>query len=708
MNDDSTGAYSSIPGSEGLGEAFARLFHNAVEPATLKDSDLRFVAVNPAYCRFVNLPVQEILGKQEKELGHRPVNVCEIETEVMASGRPATRNYMAVASGETVAFSVSSRIARDQDGVDACLTLYSPGVSVERDSPAEQDDRETALQAKDMFWSNVSHEIRTSLTGIIGMTDLALDSGLTQEQREFLSMARQSADVMHELLNDIRDLSHGEKGKLELFHEPFSLDGLIQSAVQAFTEQAKAKGLSLELEAVPESLRYATGDPQRLSKVMRQLISNAVKYSTRGGVRVKVLEWSGEGAALSSRSGLGARISVRDTGVGIATEQLHGLFSVHTRLEGDEVLRGRGFGLGLALTKELVSLMGGDIVVASTPGKGSEFVVSIPLDCPSPNEVEYLRSREGMNAAAKAMDNVHGGLGSPVSLPGMDKGTVVSSVAPNSALAAMGQTEPGSHELRILLAEDNEVNRLFAIKVLTGKGYHVESAVNGRDAVEALRRSEYDLVLMDVQMPEMDGMEATAAIRADNSGDFDPQIPIIALTAHAMSGDRDRFLASGMNEYVAKPLSIDELGAAMDRVLSESDGGDGLEASGRDVDQERQEQDSDVSVLNWEKTLARLRGDAPFLGELYQTFLSDLDARLRRFQEALHNRDFRTLQKLAHSLKGAASTIDAGQVREKALAVETSARNDDLDSARAEFSRLSRAVEQLREVIAEWLAAHVK
>ncbi len=386
---------------------------------------------------------------------------------------------------------------------------------------------EAASKAKSDFLANMSHELRTPMNGILGSIELALMRELSPVVRSHLETGKQSALHLLDILNDVLDLSRIEAGRFELQPRPFELDRLVADVVGTLASIATRKGLDLRHGIDPEVPSRLMGDAVRLRQILMNLIGNALKFTGHGRILVNV-----EGAGQTSDGRVRVRFTVRDTGIGIPPDSLGRIFESFSRESGATQARYGGTGLGLAISKRLVEMMGGDIWVESAPGQGSCFYFTALFD--------------------KA-DTV---------------GTVGKLAKPKEKAwpKAAAELAPG---LRILLAEDNEINRLVAVDLLQAKGHQVKAVENGEQALAALRRETFDLVLMDVRMPVMDGEEATRAIREGQAGD--PEIPIVALTAHALTGDRERFLAAGMDDYISKPFDPDELERTIARVLVKRD-----------------------------------------------------------------------------------------------------------------------------------------
>ena len=376
---------------------------------------------------------------------------------------------------------------------------------------------EQASRLKSEFLANMSHEIRTPMNGIVGMTDLALTLAKDKEQREYLEMARTSATSLLSILNDILDLSRIEAGRLTIEPVTFDPRKLVSEAVQMLQVTARSKGLEIREEWEPGIPSRIIADSLRVRQVLLNLMGNAVKFTAVGHIDVK-LRFEEEPAGL--------RFEVRDTGIGISREKQAAVFEPFTQADGSITRSYGGTGLGLAISSELLKLMGGSIRLESEPGQGAMFEFLVPCGV----AVEVVETRPAAIPLTTAVDH-----------------------------------------LEILLVEDNLVNQKIATRMLEKKGHSVTVASNGIKALEELDKRAFDLILMDVQMPEMDGYEATAEIRRREERDA-AHVPIIAMTANAMAGDRERCLEAGMDGYVSKPISMDRLFAEFAAIEKRSAG----------------------------------------------------------------------------------------------------------------------------------------
>ncbi len=709
---------------------FRSLFENAVEGLFRTTMDGRILSANPAMAHILGYASSDMLMSEVRSLE----TSCfvdkerrrELYAQLQAQGFVQDfEERVRRRSGELIWVAESVRVAPGVDG--EALFLEGSLIDVTERKRAEELEREKILaeaqsRAKSEFLAAMSHEIRTPMNAILGMTDLAMASGLNPRQWEYMQTVKDSAFHLLTVINDILDLSKIEAGRLELEPVDFDIEELVDSIAKSMAYQARKKGLDLYRSLDTKAPRFLKGDPARLRQVLLNLVGNAIKFTEKGRVVIRVNLITTKGHAQPDPDGRSRPIcfsfSVQDTGIGVPPDKQQEIFESFTQAEGSTTSRRYGgTGLGLAISRQLVSLMGGDISLKSAVGEGSTFTFTAYFGEGDPDSVH----KEG------------------------------------SLLAEWGERRGA---LNILLVEDNPLNVKVAELHLKRMGHNVLVAENGQHALDVMQTmpaNAFDVVLMDLEMPVMDGFEATVRIRNsrtlrnDEDAGPNPHVPIIAMTAHALMDVKERCLDVGMNDFVPKPVNFADLSAAIQRAifpeiedatrvgrlgsdrpqppssevmrslfqkgsgaerlkqppqLSKSDSGAAVEdtpgpkhsfdksptASG----------DGDApSVLDKESAIRTMGIDAELFAPIFENSVREVRMLYDRMQDEIASGDYDAAALSAHTAKSTAATMGAMEYREYAVRVEKAARAKDGATLKSHSAAMGEALQRLETRVAE-------
>ena len=803
---------------------FESLVKNSPVAIVMLDNDENIISSNPAFEQLYGFVGDEILGLTLDSL----ITNDELGKEAARYTQDVMHNKVVHTFGKRQRKD-GSLVDVEIFGVPVVIDGQKTGAFAMYHDVSEiiraRQEAEEASRTKSEFLANMSHEIRTPMNGVIGMLELALDTPLTHEQKDYLQTSLLSAEALLTLLNDILDFSKIEAGKLELETINFSLRNMVEDVAYTLARRAQDKGLEVVCLIHPDLASDLKGDPGRLRQILVNLLGNAIKFTHFGEIVVQAepVEETDTHAVI--------RFAVNDTGVGIPSERLAAIFDRFTQADGSTTRQYGGTGLGLAISKQLVDAMGGKIGVESKPGIGSTFWFEIrlpkqvhekrntaPLAIKPVNlmqarilvvddnqtnrvvltkNVEALGSRvDSVASGAKALEvlrNAHRA-GDPyhlvlldMQMPGMDGEQTARAIKSDPSvknvkilvLTSMGQrgdavrlealgvsgyllkpvkqqmlfdaviavwsneeeeaptlvtrhtlSETRKLGLRLLLAEDNTINQKLAMVLLQKAGYSVDAVGNGAQALEKVKANQYSAVLMDVQMPELDGLEATHLIREWEKS-TGQHIPIIAMTAHAMAGDRERCLDAGMDDYVSKPLEPKVLFSALDRwtqvngiatgenaddlqdysssvqlvAIDMDDGlfGEDAPAASRPTEKPapvfQAVSTADDLPVDFDAALFRFSGDRDFMMEMFKEYMDHLPGRLEEFYEALKDGDVSCIARLAHNLKGISLNFSAAPIANIALALEEAGKREDITHAPDLVAQLDAEVQRLEEFL---------
>ena len=617
------------------------IYHSLVEnlPISLfrKDVEGRFIYANEPFCEKLGYQLDEIVGRTDYDFF--PPELAEkyrANDKAVAESGHVFEDIERHRSpkGEDLFVHVLKAPVMDSNGnvtgVQALFWDVTMRKRAENQLQLAKDAAEAASRAKSDFLANVSHEIRTPMNAIIGMSELVLDTELEKLQREYVRIVRDSAESLLMIINDVLDFSKIEADKIDLDAVPFNAHHCFRDAVISLQIEARKKELSLSFEKDDSIPRYLKGDSVRLRQVLLNLLGNALKFTPAGGsvkLEVKCVHQDDDGCQL--------RFSVNDTGIGIPDDKQFVIFQAFEQADTSTTREFGGTGLGLAISSRLVNLMGGSIQLASEVGKGSSFSFDLNFERSNESEVQDQKQSQAM---------------------------------PITAL----------RPLRILLAEDSTTNQTLAVAILGKSGHQAVVANNGREAVEKIANdSEFDAILMDVQMPEMDGIEAAKEVRRMETLTGRDPIPIIALTAHVMQEDRQRCADAGMDGYLSKPLRAPELYRELSNLCTDAATTDAAPPPIKIVPPVS----NPDSLIDWSHARKTTLDDPELLQEVITAVLQELPGLVTSLDTAIGDNSYKAAHRFAHTIKGALRTFAVHEVMKECEKLESLARSEDLSAS---------------------------
>lgn len=663
-------------------EKYKSIFENSIEGIFQTTLEGKFITFNKALLEILGYEHEEELKNTKvQDIYINPTDREELILELKKEG--FVKGYLVKLKkkdGSEIFVRLNARVVKDENAnyflegtnhdVTEQVILENERDKVEEELRKEKEKSEMLANEamrltgnKSKFLANMSHEIRTPMNGILGYLTL-IESGSYADEEElkrYSSSARQSTESLIEIVNSILDLSKIESGKIELEDIDFDLIETIETAVSTLSTKIKDKSITIVRDIPDDSVFNLKGDATKVRQIFLNLIGNAIKFTTDGEIKIKIR------TKMIDAETADIKADIIDTGIGIPVDKINSLFKPFSQINGSECRKVGGTGLGLVICKEYVNLMGGKIFVTSQKGEGSTFGFNLLMKVnKNPKTVTKVKEYK-----IKTMND--------------EKTSIISEV----------MLKKVRDRFNILLAEDNLINQKVSQKILQAAGYQAYAVNNGKEAVEAVVEKNFDLVLMDIQMPEVDGFAATAQIRKLDNRKKD--IPIIALTAHAMIGYREKCLKAGMNEYIAKPIIAKNMIEMIDNLLDI----DNITVANEEISLPV----IDKSLFDIERLKKVSGDDTDFEKDLLASFIDDVEEKIAQLEEQLSNKEIKNLASLAHTIKGASYSVGAQKVGDEAFGIEISAKSEDFVSVEERLPQLRNALVETKEAVKSYLVS---
>jgi PAS domain S-box-containing protein len=662
-------------------QKYRSIFDNSIEGIFQSSMDGSLITFNRAFAEILGYESVEDLKKVgAKDLYKNPEDRQKLMRELKKHS--FVKDYqveLKKKDGSSVFVRINDRVVEDDRGkyymegniqdITERVNLEMERIKAENALRKEKEKSEMLANEaqqltsnKSKFLANMSHEIRTPMNGILGFLTL-IESGIYKDEielKQFASNARQSTESLIQIINSILDLSKIESGKMELEESDFNLNKIIDHALSVLSTRMNEKRITIVKDFPEDTIHQLYGDSTKLRQIFLNLLGNGVKFTMQGEIKISMR------TEKIDEENVKLLASITDTGIGIPADKINTLFKPFSQINNTETSKIGGTGLGLVICKEFANQMGGKISVSSEIDIGSTFKFSVMLKASKNSK----QTNEGLLLGTKTVENEQ---------------TATPSEDVLKKLRA---------QFNILLAEDNLINQKVSLRILQSSGFKASAVNDGAEAIKALQEGDYDLILMDIQMPQVDGFAATEQIR--NFEDDKRDIPIIALTAHAMMGYREKCLKAGFNEYLSKPIATKDMFTMIDELL---------DIKNAPVPEEQTIEQTDNSLFDFERLKKVSADDFDFEKDLLSSYVEDVEKKCIQLEELLAAKDLDGIIHLTHTIKGASYSVGAQQVGDEAFGIEISAKSGDLLSVEERLLHLTNALEDTKEVLTTFLVA---